>query len=91
MSVFWHDVCVQDTKSGVRGRDRMPEMVGGLRAPGKRHADYGVKRADYDKVAGALIRTLNEFLADEFTVEREHGWVTVVGMIAETMSEASEK
>jgi adenylate cyclase len=76
--------------SGVRGLNRMPEMVGGLRALGKRHADYGVKRADYDKVASALIRTLKEFLADEFTVELQHAWVTVYGMIAETMTEAAE-
>jgi hemoglobin-like flavoprotein len=48
------------------------------------------KRADYDKLASALIRTLKEFLADEFTVELNHAWVTVYGMIAETMTEAAE-
>jgi len=31
-----------------------------------------------------------EFLADEFTVELEHAWVTVYGMIADTMIEAAE-
>jgi hemoglobin-like flavoprotein len=41
---------------------------------GERHLDYGVKRADYDKVASVLIRTLKEFLADEFTVEHHHAW-----------------
>jgi adenylate cyclase len=76
--------------SAVRGLNRMQEQVGGLRALGKRHSDYGVKRADYDKVSSAFIRTLKEFLADEFTVELNHGWVTVLGMIAETMIEASE-
>ena len=76
--------------SAVRGLNRMQEPVGGLRALGKRHLDYGVKRADYDKVASAFIRTLKEFLADEFTVELQHAWVTALGMIAETMIEASE-
>jgi hemoglobin-like flavoprotein len=37
-----------------------------------------------------LIQTLKEFLADEFTVELRHAWVTVYGMIAQTMIEASE-
>jgi hemoglobin-like flavoprotein len=76
--------------SAVRGLNRMQEMVGELRAPGKRHADYGVKRDDYDEVSSAFIRTLKEFLAGEFTAELQHAWVTILGMIAETMIEASE-
>jgi hemoglobin-like flavoprotein len=32
--------------SAVRGLNRMQELVGGLRTLGKRHSDYGVKRAD---------------------------------------------
>jgi class 3 adenylate cyclase/truncated hemoglobin YjbI len=76
--------------SAVRGLNRMEEMVGGLRALGERHVDYGVKRADYNKLASVLIRTLREFLADEFTAELQHAWVTVYGIIAQTMIEASE-
>jgi hemoglobin-like flavoprotein len=76
--------------SAVRGLNRMQEIVGGLRALGKRHSVYGVKRADYDRVASAFIQTLKEFLADEFTVELQHAWVTVLGTIAETMIEAAE-
>jgi adenylate cyclase len=76
--------------SAVRGLNRMHEMVGGLRALGKRHADYGVKRDDYDEVSSAFIRTLKEFLAGEFTAELQHAWVTILGMIAETMIEAAE-
>jgi hemoglobin-like flavoprotein len=37
-----------------------------------------------------LIQTLKEFFAGEFTVELEHAWVSVYGMVAETMIEASE-
>jgi len=76
--------------SAVRGLNRMEEMVGGLRALGERQVDYGVKRADYNKLASVLIRTLKEFLADEFTVELQHAWATVYGMIAQTMIEAAE-
>ena len=76
--------------SAVRCLNRMEEQVGGLRALGERHVDYGVKRADYNKLASVLLQTLKEFLADEFTVELQHAWVTVYGMIAQTMIEASE-
>jgi class 3 adenylate cyclase/truncated hemoglobin YjbI len=76
--------------SAVRGLNRMQEIEGGLRALGNRHSDYGVKRADCDGVSSAFIRTLKEFLGGEFTVELNHAWVTVLGMIAETMIEASE-
>ena len=51
---------------------------------GERHLDYGVKRADYDKVASVLIRTFKEFLVDEFTVEVQHAWVS------ETIIETAE-
>ncbi|UZR28280.1 adenylate/guanylate cyclase domain-containing protein [Methylococcus mesophilus] len=76
--------------SAVKGLNRMPEIVGGLRALGKRHQEYGVSRIDYDKVSRVLIRTLEEFLAEEFTPEVQHAWRTVYGMIAETMIEAAE-
>ena len=77
--------------SAVRGLNRMQEIVGGLRALGERHPDYGATRADYDKVASALIQTLKEFLADEFTVELQQAWVSVYGMISEAMSEAPDE
>jgi hemoglobin-like flavoprotein len=84
--LFREDLAVQTKmlifilRSSVRGLNRMEEMVGGLRALGERHVGYAVKRADYDKVASALIRTLREFLAGEFTVEVQHAWATVYGM-----------
>jgi hypothetical protein len=55
--LFRNDVAAQTKMlifilgSAVRGLNRMQEQVGGLRALGERHLDYGVKRADYDKVA----------------------------------------
>jgi class 3 adenylate cyclase/hemoglobin-like flavoprotein len=95
---LFHDDMAAQTKmlmsllsSAVRGLNRMQEIVGGLRALGERHPDYGASRADYDKVASALIRTLKEFLADEFTVELQQAWVSVYGMISEAMSEAPDE
>jgi hemoglobin-like flavoprotein len=74
----------------VKGLNRVEEVVGGLRELGKRHRDYKVTRTDYDKVAHALLWTLEDFLADDFTPEIRHAWITVYGMIAETMIEGAE-
>ena len=74
----------------VKGLNRMQEMMGGVRELGKRHHDYKVTRADYDKVSRALVWTLEEFLGEDFTPEIRHAWITVYGMIAETMIDAAE-
>ena len=74
----------------VKGLNRMQEIVGGLRELGKRHRDYKIAHTDYDKILRALLWTLEEFLADDFTPEIRHAWITVYGMIAETMIEAAE-
>ena len=74
----------------VKGLNRMPEIVGGLRELGKRHIEYKTAATDYDKVARALLRTLEEFLGEEFTPEIRQAWVAVYGEIAATMIEASE-
>ena len=74
----------------VKGLNRMQEIEGGLRELGKRHRDYKVARTDYDKVARALLTTMEEFLADDFTPDIRHAWLTVYGMIAEAMIDAAE-
>lgn len=70
----------------------------GLRASIEPHILFGkiLKNLELDrtKVIDTPITGSNgptkEFLADEFTVELEHAWVTVYGMIADTMIEAAE-
>jgi class 3 adenylate cyclase/hemoglobin-like flavoprotein len=74
----------------VKGLNRMQEIVGGLRELGKRHHGYKVARTDYDKVARALLSTLEEFLGNDLTPEIRHAWITVYGMVAETMIDAAE-
>jgi len=75
----------------VKGLNRMPEIIGGVRELGKRHIEYKTTRTDYDKVARALLRTLEEFLGDEFTPEIRQAWIGVYGEIAGTMIEAAEE
>ena len=57
---------------------------------GKRHREYKTASTDYDKVARALLRTLEEFLDDDLTPEIRQAWIAVYGEIAATMIEAAE-
>lgn len=94
-SLFRNDLAAQTKMlmsilgSSVKGLNRMPEIAGGLRSLGERHGEYGVSRADYEKVLLVLVETLREFLGDAFTPEVHHAWRTVYGMIAETMIDAT--
>src|SRR5262249_7445530 len=69
----------------VKGFNRVAEIEGGVRALGKRHGHYGVNKADYDKLANALLLTLAEFLGDRFTPEIRAAWIAVFGTISELM------
>lgn len=74
----------------VRGLNRMKEIEGGLHELGKRHRDYKVARADYNKVARALLRTLEVFLGDDFTPDVRQAWISIYGIIAGVMLEWAE-
>ena len=93
-SLFQNDLAAQMKmlvsmlSSLVKGLNRLHEIEGGLRELGKRHRDYNVTPADYDKLARALLLTLEEFLAEDFTPEIRHAWLT--STIALTMVEAAE-
>ncbi len=94
---FKHDITVQTKMlismltSLIRSLNRLAEIDGGLRELGKRHiCDYKVARVDYDKVARALLKTLEEFLGEEFTPEIRQAWIAVYGRVAAIMVEAAE-
>ena len=74
----------------VRGLNRIQEIEGGLQELGKRHLDYKVARADYDKVARALLRTLEVFLGDDFTPDVRQAWISVYRIVAGTMLEGAD-
>src|SRR3984893_5098741 len=63
-SLFQNDLAAQTKMlvsmltSLVKGRNRLHEIEGGLRELGKRHRSYKITPTDYDKVARALLLTL---------------------------------
>lgn len=55
----------------------------------KRHDGYGVKEAHYQTVGGALLKTLEQGLGDDFTPEVKGAWASVYGVMADVMIAAS--
>lgn len=75
--------------TAVKELDSWDRLVPALQALGKRHAGYGVKEADYDTVAAALLWTLEKGLGDAFTEEVRRAWINTYGALAETMKRAA--
>ncbi len=61
------------------------KISGAVRALGKRHAGYGVSRADYNTVGAALIATLEKGLGADFTPEIRDAWIACIALVAAEM------
>ncbi len=69
----------------IKSLDNLEPLLPAIRESGRRHAGYGVQEADYDKVAGALLWTLEQGLGDAFTDEVKAAWVEVYSALAGVM------
>ena len=54
-----------------------------------RHDGYGVKKAHYQTVGAALLKTLGQGLGSDFTSEVKDAWASVYGTMADVMISAS--
>jgi len=75
--------------TAVNGLDHLDEIVPAVQQLGVRHISYGVKDEHYDTVGAALLWTLEAGLGDEFTDETKTAWVTVYGLLSDTMKAAA--
>lgn len=73
----------------VNDLDRWDQLVPALEALGRRHVGYGVKEADYDAVAAALLWTLEQGLGPAFTEEVRLAWINTYTRLADTMKRAA--
>jgi len=73
----------------VKGLDRPEALLPALAALGRRHADYGVNKHDYETVGEALIWTLEQGLGPSFTPDVREAWEAIYGFIAGAMREAA--
>lgn len=73
----------------VKGLSRLDTIVPAVQQLGIRHAGYGVKDADYDTVAGALLWTLEQGLGGAFTADLKQSWTDAYVLLATTMKDAA--
>lgn len=74
----------------VNSLENLEPLLPAVRESGKRHAEYGVLEADYDKVADALIWTLEQGLGEDFTQEVKGAWITMYTTVAGVMKAGAQ-
>lgn len=74
----------------VQRLDQLEALAPTLADLGRRHAAYGVRDADYDTVAQALLWTLEQGLGDGFTPEVRAAWAAVYGVFAGAMKAGAQ-
>ncbi|MHB8886742.1 MAG: globin family protein [Methylovirgula sp.] len=77
--------------TAVDGLDHLETIVPAVEALGVRHRAYGIKEADYDTVAQALLWTLEQGLGDAFTPATRDAWIAAYSLLATTMQQAARQ
>lgn len=73
----------------VAGLNKPASLKTAVQQLGKRHVGYGVQPHHYQTVGAALLWTLGQGLADQFTPEVETAWTSAYAFLAETMQSAN--
>ena len=76
-------------ETAVENVHQLDQILPAVRDLGWRHAGYGVKAADYDTVAGALLGALEQALGPEFTPAVRDAWVAYYQTLAGEMKAAA--
>jgi nitric oxide dioxygenase len=74
---------MQTLATAIGALDRLEAIVPDLKAMGKRHIAYGVKREQYQQVGEALLWTLEQGLGADFTPELKAAWTKVYAALAD--------
>jgi len=69
----------------VNGLSNLETVLPAASALAKRHADYGVKAADYAPVGEALLWTLERGLAEQWTPELAAAWGAAYSVLSDFM------
>lgn len=76
--------------TAVGGLDNLEALIEPVKALGKKHVEYGVKKEDYDKVGESLLWTLEQGLKDDFTPEVKEAWTVTYTTLANVMVDGSD-
>jgi hemoglobin-like flavoprotein len=79
-------IATVDAAVGLLEKEDVETLASVLKDLGARHAKYGVKEEHFPIVGEALLYTLGQALADDFTPEVKEGWVGVYGVITQHMT-----
>lgn len=74
----------------VRNLDRLDDLIPVLVALGRRHRDYGVVEADYDRVREALLGAIADTIGDSFTRDVRSAWEEAYALTASVMKRAGD-
>lgn len=77
--------------TAVMALDNLGPLVGAVKEMGARHVGYGVKEEDYDKVAAALLWTLEQGLGDAFTPDAREAWTLTYTTVADVMKQGARE
>jgi hemoglobin-like flavoprotein len=73
----------------VRNLDAPKELIPSVSALGKRHADYGVRDIDYDRLREALFAALGAEAGEGFTDDVRDAWEEAYALTAGVMKRAA--
>lgn len=73
----------------VNSLTRLETIIPIIQESGRRHAGYGVKLEDYDKVGSSLIWTLEQGLGELWNDEIKTAWLTAYNALSSVMKEAA--
>lgn len=77
--------------AAVGALDDLPRLVPALQSLAERHTHYGVEESHYQTVGAALLKTLRQGLAADFTPAVGAAWSEVYGMVADVMVVATRR
>ena len=72
----------------VANLDHLDDLIPTVAALGRRHRDYGVRDADYDRVREALLGAIGSALGDAFTRDVRTAWEEAYALMASVMKRA---
>lgn len=73
----------------VANLDDLDDLIPTVGALGRRHRDYGVRDADYDRVREALLGAIGGALGARFTREVRSAWEEAYTLMASVMKRAT--
>lgn len=77
--------------TAVNSLDSLESVIQPVKDMGARHTEYGVKDEDYDKVAAALLWTLEQGLGSLFTPKVKEAWTVLYTTVADVMKAGAEE